>query len=750
MKKPKLVLIVAAVLVWSVLLPPLLACRIIVPRPPWPPGPRPGPRPQPSLRAMEVLKHRAEIDVEGHIARTHVSAVFFNPNPQRIEGTYFFPIGPGTAVSSFAMTVNGKTMEAELLEAEKARQIYEDIVRQARDPALLEYVGQGLLKARVFPIEPRSEVKIELSYDQSVGRDAGMARVTYPLLSAKPGGTNRIRDLSIDVRIRSDAVIKTVFTPGFGSRISKKRRSAHVSFEARDYLPSRDFEVVLTEGDDKVGVDWISYKKGDDGYFMLFISPASELQADEIQAKDIVFVIDTSGSMSGDKLRQTKEALRFCVNSLSRDDTFNIVAFSMDLNPFEDRSVEASDANRRRALDFIDSLRARGGTAIDDALAFALKAKHPEGAVPMVVFMTDGLPTFGEVDPAAILRRLNEETPVRFFTFGVGYDVNTKLLNGIADRTRGYPTYIRPEENLEIALSAFYEKVANPVLTELEIDSGKVRLTELNPPALPDLFKGSEVVITGRYRGRGKAKMTLSGAVVKAREKFRFAANLSGRVRNAFIPRIWATARVANLQEQIQLHGENSELVDEIKRLGREYGILTPYTSMLVVEEGIEREKLSRARRSFERFAMDAVAAETGADAVGVARHIRAMKMAPASALGMGGAAGAAAPAAPGGRSGSGGYWAQKTKEELRLSDEELERLVVQAHDKTFYLRRRDGFLYDSAIPAGEYPEPDVVVQAWSDEFFELLTKHTVLRHYLTAGTKLVVKLDGQIIKVTE
>ena len=742
-----------ALILLSASLGSVYACRIIMPGPPHP-HPRPGPQPTPrqvTLREMEVRSHTAHIDIDGRVAHTQVSAVFHNPNNQRIEGTYFFPINPGAAVSSFAMTVNGKTMEAELLEADKARGIYEDIVRSARDPALLEYVGQGMLKARVFPIEPRSDVAVELSYDQGVDRDSGMARVPYPLLSAKPGGENRVKTLLIDVRLKTNTSLKTVFTPGFKSSIDRDGRSARITFEANDYLPDRDFEVVFGEGKDKIGIDWVSYKKGDDGYFMLFIAPNSELQAEEIHAKDITFVVDTSGSMSGDKIRQAKQALRFCVNNLSEEDVFNIVAFSTDLNPLDDRSLPVTDANRRRALDFIDDLRARGGTAIDDAVAFALKAPSGNDMVPLVVFLTDGLPTIGEVEPDAILKRFREQTQRRFFTFGVGNDVNTKLLNGIAERTRGYPTYVRPEENLELALSSFYEKVASPVMTALGIDSGRVRLTEMSPPRLPDLFKGSQQVVTGRFRGKDEARMTLSGAVGKAREKFTFTADLDGDVRNAFIPRIWATARVAYLQEQIQLHGENGELLDEIKRLGREYGILTPYTSMLVVEDGVEREQLSRARRSFERFSAATRRAETGADAVDAAREVRSMKMAPARAMGIGGAADFAAPAGPGAQGViGGGFWARKAREELDLSDQEFDRLITQVHDKTFYLRQRDGYLYDSAIPAGEFPEPDVAVQAWSDEFFELLVTHPDLRHYLKAGTKLVLKLDGQVIKISE
>lgn len=712
------------------LAPAALACRIILPPHPIPPPHRPMP---PPLREMEVKSHRAEIEIDGRMAKVGVSAVFHNPNPRRIEGTYWFPIGKGAAVSSFSMTVNGKTLEAELLEADKAANIYRSIVSQMKDPALLEYMGGGMLRARVFPIEPNQDVKIELAYDVRVRRDGALSRVAYPLLSAKPGGSNTLQSLVVDVTVKTPGPLKTVFTPGFKSQITRPDPNrARVTFEANKYLPEKDFEVVFSDSREKVGLDFLAYKKGDDGYFMLFIAPDSELQAEEIAAKDIVFVIDTSGSMHGSKIKQAREALKFCVNSLSAKDAFNIVAFATDVNPFETSSVSADEANKTKALEFIDSLKARGGTAIDDALGFALKAKRREGLLQMVVFMTDGLPTIGETDVQRILARFKDGTSQRFFTFGVGTDVNTVLLDGVAELSRAYASYVRPGENLELALSSFYEKVASPVMTNLELDSGKTRLTGLNPPKLPDLFKGQQLALTGRYSGKGVASMTLSGEVGGRREKFPFKADLASDARNSFVPRMWAVSRVAFLEEQIRLHGKSGELIDEIKRLGRQFGILTAYTSFLVVEEGLKREDLGRAREAFRGFALEADAA-TGAGAVAQSMERRSKKA-----------------ATPGLASPADGFWAGRAGNALGMSRRELRQLVVAAADKTFFLRQRDGFLYDSEIPRGEFPEADVEVKAWSDEFFALLVKHPALKKYLKAGLKLVVKLDGKVYRITD
>lgn len=705
---------------------PALACTIILP----PPQPRVPPH-LPQVQPMEVRSHRVSIDATGRTANVAVEATFYNPNSQRLEGTYIFPIPAEAAVASFSMTVNGKTLEAELLEAGKALKIYEDIVRRQKDPALLEYLDHGLLKARVFPIEPRSEVTISLTYDQAIPADGKLARLRYPLLSAKPGGDGRIDTVSVDVTFRTDHPLKTLYTPGFDSEVKRSERGGRVSWEASDWRPQQDFTVVFSTGTSRVGVDMLTYKKGDDGYFLLFLAPNSELQAEEIVAKDITFVVDTSGSMNGQKIRQVKEALRFCVNNLNDTDRFNIVSFATDVLPFAEQAVPATEKQVQEALRFINDLNARGGTAIDAALTFATQTESREDAVPLMVFLTDGLPTIGEVEPEAILGRLEKGTRQRVFTFGVGDDVNTKLLGLLADQSRGFTTYVRPGENLELALSSFYEKVASPVMTDLELASGDVRLSQPVPRELPDLFKGSQLVVAGRYEGSGERAMVLSGLIGETRERFRFTTDLDGDPKNAFIPRLWAMRRVGFLQAQLQLHGYEKELVDEIKILGREYGILTPYTSFLVVEEGLAVEEREAARGAFRELESKQRSMEpTGSAAVDAAQSADQMR------LGL-----------------SPGFSRQRrvnsrpSVPETVLAPRQVEKLVLQAADKTFYLRRSDNFYYDSSIEAGSSPKIDEEVRLWSERFFELMRQHPQLRQYVQAAEKLVLELGDTVYR---
>jgi len=603
-----------------------------------------------------------------------------------------------------------------------------------------------MVKARVFPIEPFKEVKIQLSYDQKVKKDGALSRFTYPLFSLRPEKNGAVKSLLVDVNINTKTPLKTVYCPGFKTSVKKTDpNKARLTFEGTNFKPSKDFEVVFGESKQRIGVDFLTYKKGDDGYFMMFLNPDSELQAQEIKAKDITFVVDTSGSMQGDKIKQAKEALKFCVNSLNPQDRFNIISFSTDVYPFQKNAVDANDDNKKKAIEFIKGIRAIGGTAIYDALQMSLKAEVRADAVGMNVFLTDGRPTIGNTDIKEILKQFdNTDNKSRFFTFGVGFDVNTDLLSGIASKTHGFAEFVKPEEDLELALSGFYTKISSPVMSDLKIDSADLRLTKMNPGTLPNLFRGEQVIVTGRYQGKGKKSMKCSGIVNKTREFFNFDADLDGQSANGFIPRIWASSRVGYLMEQIKLNGTKKELVDEIKHLGRQYAILTPYTSFLIVEEGMNIDELADIRRKGDRVSRNFTQASSGKEAVENAIKMKKMQES-ASAPGV----------SVDGDVAGGAFFSDKdseTKSEKAFgySKNILQKLVKVAFDKTFYLRQKDGYMYDSLIAAGTQPKIDMTVKAYSIEFFKLLKDVPLLVKYLKAGDQLVIKIDGKVYKITK
>src|SRR5881396_1681616 len=359
----------------------------IVP-PPWPsprPRPEPWPRPWPvpppriyQFAPLEVTRHQASVRINDQLAATSIEQEFYNPNDQRIEGTFLFPVPKGAQIKKFTMEIDGKPVEAELMSADKARGIYEDIVRKLRDPALLEYAGQDVFKVRIFPIEPRAKKRVSLAYSQLLKSDSGLIGYSYPLntekFSAKP-----IPDVSLKVEVETKRQLKSIYSPSHNVEIKRHGGNrATVGFEAKDVKPDSDFQLFFAPEADDIGINLMTYKTGsDDGYFLLLASPGIDAKETKVIPKDVAFVLDTSGSMAGKKLEQAKKALQFCVENLNAEDRFEIIRFSTEVEPLFDKLVRATTANRDRANDFIKDLKPIGGTAIDEASKKALALRDP-------------------------------------------------------------------------------------------------------------------------------------------------------------------------------------------------------------------------------------------------------------------------------------------------------------------------------------------------------------------------------------
>ncbi|MCA8971803.1 MAG: VWA domain-containing protein, partial [Planctomycetes bacterium] len=527
--------------------------------------------------------------VRDGVATTRVKFRLRNDSGAEAEKVLLVPIPKGASADGLELWIGGKPEKGEVLDKNKARGIYQSIVSSRRDPALLEYVDQGTLQLRVFPVPPKGTQDVELRYRMLLPFDGGMRRWEFPCRALESGR------FSISLDIESAKAIKNVWTPIEGFDVARKGdHGARASYECAQ-RPSRDPVVFYGLSQRDFGLDLLTYRDGQgDGYFLALVAPKRDWKGEKELRKSIHFVLDTSGSMQGQKIEQARGALRFFLQSLRPTDRFNVVPFSTEARPFYSAPVIADETHVKDALEQTKSLEARGGTNIHEALTQALSAENDSECVPIVVFLTDGLPTVGMTDEKDLLSACRQANGAgaRVFVFGVGNDVNTRFLDTVAGETRGARDYVQPGEDLEVKVSGLFEKLAHPVMTDLALVADDVRLDRMVPKKLPDLFRGSHLVVAGRYRGCGSIALRLRGKVGGESKEFVYDATFPEcATENDFVATLWAQRRIGQLVDQLRLHGQSPELVAEVKRLGREHGIVTPWTSQLVVEES---ERLAR------------------------------------------------------------------------------------------------------------------------------------------------------------
>ncbi|HEX8700079.1 MAG TPA: VIT domain-containing protein [Myxococcaceae bacterium] len=555
---------------------------------------------QPNARPLAIKSQRVSVEVQDGTSLTRVEQVFQNDGPQQLEAHYIFPLPKGAALSEFYLWINGKKTKAELLEKEKATTIYEGIVRRLADPGLLEYIDSDVFRVRVFPVPARGEQKVELAFSQVLNYQSGLYHYHYPLgatAKAQPsdwrqvGGTAR-NDFTFSARVRSKQPLRSIYSPTHQMDVSRRdENTAVVGMEQVGGADlSKDLDLYFSVSDKAVGLSLLTYKQGDEpGYFVALIAPKSEVKADEIAAKRVTFVIDTSGSMQGERMKIARDALKYCVTRLNPQDTFNIVRFSTDVEPLFPALRPANKENLEKAVNFVAQLEAMGGTAIDEALLRGLQDNNGDSPTPhLLMFITDGQPTIGETDESVIAQNAKKgrKAKTRLFTFGVGEDLNARLLDRLAEEGTGSSDFVRDGKEFETKISAFYDKVSHPVLSDLALDLSSIDAYDLYPRKLPDLFKGTQLVVMGRYRKPGDAKVVLTGYVNGEKRTFDYGTTAPKvDTTDDFIPRLWAIRKVGFLLEEIRLRGEKPELKDEVLALGKKFGIVTPYTSFLVIED---------------------------------------------------------------------------------------------------------------------------------------------------------------------
>ena len=682
---------------------------IIVP-PIWPPRPIP---PVPARVALGLKSQNASVEIRGGAARVTLKQTLHNAQNRVVEGEFLWAVPSGAAISEFSMSANGKKLSAEILEREKAREIYDGIVRKWRDPAILEFIERDLLRAQLFPIPANGEVEIELVYSQTL-------RGNRFLLPLKPLGISDERAVKSGVEIRlRDADLRGILSPSHPIETRRGKDSTLVSTEWNG--PSRDFSLLWSRSQNAVGASlqtWRDPKNPDDDpYFLLLAAPDDAAQSAPIAAKDVVFVFDTSGSMDGEKIEQARRALKTLLSNLRAGDRFGIVTFSSSARRFRETLVAATPQNIAAARDFADDLKALGATNIEEALenAFDL-TRNSTVSARQIVFLTDGQPTVGKTEIQGLLDGAKKQNNgARLWTFGLGFDVNTRLLDTLASESGGDADYVLPKEDIEQKVGELYGKIAFPLLQNVSVSWGGARVYDAFPRQIPDLFKGGQIVVLGRMKGGVSREISLEGTVGGAKKRFDGTVSEDG---SREIAKLWAARKIGWLFDDARRAGKpiEGEIKAEILALSQKYGVVSPLTAALITED--EPVSVERSRQNLR-------GGQFGGAPSGAAPQFDFSARA---------------------QSGERAVMASKAAKALRQNAPapSTDAPIKIVGGKTFVLR--GGVWTDTQFAAEKSPKIRDI-PAFSDEYFAL-ARNSEVAAWLSLGEKIVFVWKGEVYRV--
>ena len=717
-----------------------------IPRPlpcPVPPPCRPG---QPcimrscGITSPEVFRQSSDVrvDLVDRVLRYEITETFVNRGGRVGEADFMFPLPKGAAFQDLKLSINGEMVSGETMSADRARQIYEEIVRRQRDPALLEWMGYGLLRARIFPIAPGEVKKVVVRFQTVAEREGDALRVDYfrglrtnQFANGRPEGR-----VSFVLTYPNDPMYGSAYSPThsiYEDRYASNDYDAGPSDSDRSLVSSyrgsiRRFEVRDARGEvtllipirrsTSAAISLLANAPGnDDGFALITISPPAVRP--RAVPRDVTFVLDVSGSMNGQKIEQARAAGKQLLRTLSPSDRFRLIDFSSDVRTFRDEFSYATRENVRAAERYLNDLDAQGSTNISGALDEALSAPTQSGRLPIILFLTDGQPTVGERDGTAIAGNVaRHRGSRRLFTFGVGADLNVSLIEQLALEGRGTASFVRPDESVERAVSIVASRLTSPLVTDVRVRGDGVRLRKMHPGGPVDIFAGEDLVLLARYDGSGNAIIRVDGQTTNGPVSWASRVFFPERTReNPFVARLWATQRVGYLSAEKRKNGGSREIDDEIRELGERFGIPTEFSSYLVVEPGMNRvQQLGRRSDMSQRGSVGA-AAPAAAPAV----QFEAAKAAAA----------------------------QRSVTTLAAADSAMADAVSDARVKragnvTFVMR--DGVWTDVRYKASG---PVLRVKPFSDAYFKVIELQPDLREALGVGERVIVAGRSMAIELT-
>ncbi len=680
---------------------------------------------------------RLDARITNQVAEVAYEVIIRNPTDETVDTEYLFPLPHSGAVQDMRLEVDGKRVPGRLLPKDEAREVYERLARERKDPGLVEYVGRGLFRASVASIPPGKSRKVSLFTTSVCERTQGVVEFAFPL--APHGSRAReIDELKIKVFIDTEEQIKSIYSPSHDVTTERfGNLQAEAVCKAENIRPDRDFRLFYGMDEGFVGGNVLSCRPSDDrdGYFMLMASPevTEDPDPEAKQKKTVIFTIDRSGSMRrNNKMEQARRAAKHIIKNLNEKDLFNIVVYDGDIEVYSPELIEVTPETRAEALKYVAGLSAGGMTDIDGALKKSLEILEGNPGPAYVLFMTDGRPTQGVRDEDEIVENVGKrnKTDARIYSFGVGYDVNARLLDRISGNNKGYAEYVTPEEDFEFVIARFYGNMTAPVMTDVELRVNPAVTNLTYPDRIPDIFAGGQVIVFGRYSKSGPATFIIEGYRGEEKVSMEINADLADTAggyydsAHGFIANIWAQRRVGAILQQIDREGRTDALIEELVNLSERYGILTPYTSFLADDDFADApaamdKEIVRERADGDLLAM----AETG------------------------------------GRS---GVWQRRTNHGLRSSERvsdhrrgystggEARRVenLRQVGGNSFF-RRGEEWVQTDLLQMDLGEEEIKEVQRYSDLYFELASTAPGGRSLAQSGT-VVVRLGEQLYRVVD
>lgn len=721
--------------------------------------PRPHLPPIVDRDSYRIKELSIDATIKDQIAQTQVTQMFENMGRRQMEVSFVFPLPYDGAIDQLTFLVDGKELQAKLLPADKAREIYEGYVRRYKDPALLEWIGTGMFKTSVFPVPAGATRTVSLKYSQLLKKDRKTVDYLFPLSTAKYTA-KPIEKVSFRLAIQSGSPIKNIYSPTHDVKVERDDdRNAVVSVEAKNNIPVNDFRLLYDTDDRKIGASVVSFwpEDEDQGYFVLLASPEIKKSSESESRKNILFVVDRSGSMNGKKIVQARDAAKFVLNNLNENDLFNVIAYDSEIQAFAPELQRYNEESRSSALGFINSINSGGSTNIDGALAAALKNIKDDSLPNYIVFLTDGRPTVGEVNEMKIVEntKTHNKHGARLISFGVGYDVNSRLIDRLSNANHGQSEYVGPDQDIEASVSRLYEKIASPVLTDaavsynfdvMDVEQGEI-VNRVYPKEALDIFAGGQLIIVGRYKESGTAEVKLTGRIGKDTKTYGFEVQFADKGQhnsNGFVEKLWATRRIGQIIDEIDLNGHNDELVKELIQLSMKHGIMTRYTSFLA-DENADANALSDVRANFGAAVENLKALEATGGRRGFAQRIAKQSFKSADRTGTFGAAGGGGGLAPAPSGGGGAYFEDQVA--LSVSG------IRTNKSGTVYKRGKTVIAANATDVDLEKQKNEIVeVERYSKDYFDLVAANSKTENEILAeqldDEELIIRLRGKIYRI--